>query len=128
MYTFLTTFYADGYRFENKSVDISSQCGQADCVYVVRENTNVTIPCGRFERGQGISFTYYIKGSQEVLTDGTTDYLQFLLSWNDSGTTVCCAPNTSSNFLQDSTCYQLNVTCKPDHVSTIQYSVVCFKI
>lgn len=112
MYTFLATLYADGDWFETSGVDFSVSCGEAGCVYLARENTTVTILCGKYETARGISFTYYIKGSQEVLINEATDFPRFILSWYDSGTTVCCAPNTSSNFLRDSTCYLLNVTCK----------------
>lgn len=94
-------------------VDFPVSCVGGDCTYLTTDNSTVIIPCGKFERGLGISFTYYIKGSQQVLVNATTEYAQFSVSWNDNDVTVCCAPNTSSSdILRDSTCYQLNVTCK----------------
>ena len=112
MYAFLATLYAEGDWFENSGVDFSISCGDMDCVYLARENTTVTIPCGKYERAPGISFTYYIKGSRKPLISEVTDFPRFTLSWHNSSTTLCCAPNTSSNILRDSTCYILNVTCK----------------
>ena len=112
MYAFLATLYAEGDWFENSDVDFSISCGDVDCVYLARENTTVTIPCGKYERAPGISFTYYIKGSRKPLISEATDFPRFTLSWHNSSTTLCCAPNTSSNILRDSTCYILNVTCK----------------
>ncbi len=112
IYTTLCIYYAEEDWSENSGVDFSISCGAVDCVYLAREDTVVAIPCGKIERAQGISFTYYVKGSQEVLISEATDYPRFNLSWYDSGSTVCCAPNTSSNFLRDSICYTLNVTCK----------------
>lgn len=117
MYIFLATLYAEDDLFETSDVDFPSSCGEADCVYLARENTTVTIPCGKYKTApHGISFTYYIKGLQEVLISGATDFPRFTLSWRDSGTTLCCVPNTSSNFLRDSSCYLLNVTCKHMHI------------
>ena len=86
----------------------------ADCVYEARENTTVVVPCGKYDEAPGISFTYYLKGSLKMLVKSTLDFPRFTLSWRDDGTTICCAPNTSSstNFFQDSTCYFLNVTCE----------------
>lgn len=96
------------------NVDFSISCVGEECTYLTRENTTVTVPCGKFKRGPGISFVYYVKDSPQTLVEATTNYLQFLVAWNDTGTRVCCSPNTSSssNFFQDSTCYQFNVTCK----------------
>lgn len=113
MCTFMPLFHnADGDWSDNNGVAFSISCGAVDCVYLARENTTVAIPCGKIERAPGVSFIYYIKGSQEVLVSEATDFARFNLSWHDSGSTVCCAPNTSSNLLRDSTCYTLNVTCK----------------
>ena len=111
MYVYATLFHdAEGDDWsDNNGVDFSISCGAVDCVYLARENTTVAIPCGKTERAPGVSFIYhiFIRGSQEVLE--TTDFARFNLSWNDNGSTVCCAPNTSSH---DSTCYTLNVACK----------------
>ena len=74
----------------------------------------MTIPCGKFERGGGISFTYYVKSSLQVLASATADYPQFDVTRSDDGVTVCCVANISlpNDFIHGSTCYQLNVSCK----------------
>ena len=113
------SMFPGGYLFEAEDPDFPILCevSEFDCVYSAREDTAVTIPCGKYERAAGISFTYYEKNSLKVLANSTTNYPQFALTWNDDGVTVCCVANISlpNNFIQDSTCYQLNVSCKANY-------------
>ena len=99
--------FPDSYRPDPGLCTLRS--GEYECV--VNNSDSVTIPCGSFKPKKGISFTYYLLENRSILKEQLENYLQWNVSWRESGSHICCRPNVSVTLFEDP-CYRLNITCE----------------